>query len=48
MASKINSKKIIVDGIPFDSKTEAKYYCRLKRLSSGSDWLPERRWTTYW
>lgn len=32
MASKINSKKIIVDGISFDSKTEAKYYCRLKKL----------------
>lgn len=32
MASKINSKKVIVDGISFDSRTEAKYYCRLKRL----------------
>lgn len=32
MASKINSKKVIVDGISFDSRTEAKYYCRLNRL----------------
>ena len=32
MANKINSKKVIVDGISFDSRTEAKYYCRLKRL----------------
>ena len=41
MASKINSKKVIVDGISFDSRTEAKYYCRLKRLK-GRENLPHR------
>lgn len=30
--SKYNSKKTVVDGITFDSKKEAKYYCDLKVL----------------
>lgn len=30
--SKYNSKKISVDGITFDSQTEANYYCQLKIL----------------
>ena len=30
--SKYNNKKVIVDGIKFDSKKEAEYYCQLKLL----------------
>lgn len=30
--SKYNARKVRVDGIAFDSQTEANYYCRLKLL----------------
>ena|SRR5690606_10735870 len=30
--SKYNNKKVILDGIKFDSKKEAEYYCQLKLL----------------
>ena len=30
--SKYNSRKVVVDGITFDSQAEANYYCRLKIL----------------
>lgn len=32
--SKFNAKKVIVDGIKFDSEVESKYYAHLKRLKS--------------
>lgn len=31
---KFNNRKTIVDGITFDSKSEAAYYCRLKLLKA--------------
>ncbi|WP_065411363.1 DUF1064 domain-containing protein [Pseudobacillus wudalianchiensis] len=34
MKSKYGSKKVVVDGITFDSKAEAKYYKHLKRLQA--------------
>jgi len=31
--SKYNNQKTIVDGIKFDSKKEAEYYCQLKNIN---------------
>lgn len=33
--SKYKAKKVVVDGIVFDSKKEANYYCELKMLKMG-------------
>ena len=35
--SKYNNKKVIVDGIKFDSQKEAEYYCRLKLLKQAGE-----------
>ena len=35
--SKYNNKKVIVDGIQFDSQKEAEYYCRLKLLKQAGE-----------
>ena len=35
--SKYNNKKTIVDGITFDSKKEAEYYCNLKTLKRAGE-----------
>ncbi len=35
--SKYNNKKVIVDGIKFDSKKEAEYYCQLKLLKQAGE-----------
>ena len=35
--SKYNNKKVIVDGIQFDSQKEAEYYCKLKILKQAGE-----------
>ena len=35
--NKYNSRKTVVDGIPFDSQAEADYYCQLKLLTRAGE-----------